>query len=417
MYAIPAQVVNLMNHTVATRLFWKLVYVDLVNALRAQHPPSASHKLQLLPTARVLFVHPQNGLGNRLRAVASGLAMARATRRVPVVVWEKDPHLGAAFEQLFVSSVSGTDMSTLLYKDLVVMDQFPNWADVSHRDPSWYSINYMSKDGKQLKPDTAISFETPVINPASSLQSATSSIQVDREGRPTKIHPSMHIYFKSAYVANTNPRSFSMSRAVNGELSRLVPTKQVLDIANQIDPAILKRSIGIHIRSRRLKDDQVDVNTNCEYSMEGAHTTDYWRYQSRLPVFEYKMNVMLRRDRNAHFFVAADDVASLTRLKQKFPGRVHAISRNCDDRNPQCVLYAMADLLCLSKTREIYGSNWSSFSEAARRMGNIRIHLSGRHFGIEKRSEKRGRLRWRKFWNGLDRLAIFNLLNGCYWKR
>jgi hypothetical protein len=42
------------------------------------------------------------------------------------------------------------------------------------------------------------------------------------------------------------------------------------------------------------------------------------------------------------------------------------------------------DMLSLAKTRKLYGSNWSSFTEAAQRFGAPKALLAGQDFGREK---------------------------------
>lgn len=419
-----------MTQPVATKLYWKLVYTDVVSALR-EYQDSTQTQPQFTAGSRVLFIHAQNGLGNRLRAIASGLVMARGTRRVPVVVWERDAHLGASFQDLFVTKAYGSDIATILYKDLIVMDVFPSWDIISKRQTHWFPVSLMEKD--KGNPDALLRFSIPekqvsLSEPRSLMDSmgavgdvSSSDLQLTRAAQTDdkavlsdRIDPSMHVYFKSAYVARTEPRHFSHRSNVNRELANLPPSDEVMKIAQTVNFSKLRSAIGIHIRARRLQNDNVDVNSRCEYSRVGAHRTDYWRHQSRLPVFEYKMKVLLERERHATFFVAADDVATITRLQTVFPGRVQSISRDCDDRNPDCVRYAMADLLCLSRTRRIYGSNWSSFSEAAGRLGNKRIFLSGRHFGKETKSERKRRLRSERLWRLIDRLPFVRLLNGCW---
>ena len=362
----------------------------------------------------MFFIHVQNGLGNRLRALASGIAIARATRRVPVVIWEEDAHLGATFEQLLSTHRESHNLLSYLYSDLLVLQSFPNWALLSHLDKhldqNWFSINYMEKDETGLKPETHVRFERPIVN----LGTMTNvRVKIGRNGRPSAIYPSMNVYFKSAYVGRTDPHSLCTSRAVNAELAALKPSKRVEDALRQIKPGLLKSSIGIHIRSRRLENEEVDVDSKCEYSMEGAFVTDYWRHVSRLAVFEYKMNELLAKDRSAKFFVAMDNASTIAQLRRIFWGRVHAIERNCDDRKSECAVYAMADLICLSRTKVIYGSNWSSFSEAAKRMGNVKIYLSGRHFGVVRKQERRRQMRWRVVWRILDRLGISAMILGC----
>lgn len=45
--------------------------------------------------------------------------------------------------------------------------------------------------------------------------------------------------------------------------------------------------------------------------------------------------------------------------------------------------YALIDILCLAKTKDIYGSNWSSFTEAAERFGRKAAKLAGKDFAVD----------------------------------
>ena len=53
-----------------------------------------------------LIVHLQYGLGNRLRALASAMAVAAASNRPLAVIWPRDAHCNASFHQLFDAPVS-----------------------------------------------------------------------------------------------------------------------------------------------------------------------------------------------------------------------------------------------------------------------------------------------------------------------
>lgn len=46
--------------------------------------------------------------------------------------------------------------------------------------------------------------------------------------------------------------------------------------------------------------------------------------------------------------------------------------------------YALADMILLSRTKLILGSYWSSFTEAAMRLGSQNVHLAGVDFGVRK---------------------------------
>lgn len=391
-----------MTQQIASRLYWKLVYADVVATLRAQQVASA-HRYpvpKFQPDTRVFFIHAQNGLGNRLRALASGLAMARATKRVPVVVWETDPHLGASFHDLLDAHAFGSDVSTVLYSDLIIMDSFPPWHAIGERSDDWYPINYMIKDGGGAAPNTLMHFAFPLmphvgpytwvdeVGGAKNIWGEDDDFdesKVDKQAKAIRMH--MHVYYKSAYVAVTEPAVLSDSQYVNRELMQLQPSKAVMEIFDRQKFTDLTKTIGIHIRSRTLENDKVNVDRDCEYTMEGMHTTNFWRKQAQVPTFVNQIQRIqrMRSEKNVKFFVAADDVDTIKQLKARFTGRILSVPRDCDGRDKTCVLYAMVDLLCLSRTRKIYGSYWSSFTEAAARMGNKKVFLSGVDFG-KKRS-------------------------------
>lgn len=333
--------------------------------------------------ARLLVIHVQNGLGNRLRALSSGLAMARGARRVPLIVWESDAHLGARFSDILEARsphiVATRDPATILYSDLVVIDTFPSWdtAGVSLRTENWRPFNYMVKDG-------------PLAQQGERLFWLSSSVECPKRWYPRlftcrkisdTIRSLQHVYFKSAYVAEVFPRHLSYSSRVNAEMRQLRPNRAVTDIVDQHWPAAAKPIFGAHVRSRLVSRDGVAVDDRCEYSASAEEMTDYWRSQSSFQEFINLLHYLMKRYNHLHFFVAADDASALKNASALLPGRIHYIPRVCDDRTPLCVRYALADLLALARCGRIYGSNWSSFTEAAGRLANKRPWLSGLHFG------------------------------------
>lgn len=401
-YSLPPVIVEMMTQSVATRLYWKLMYVDIIRTLNNKNTvtTSVSERSNLQSRATVLFIHVQNGLGNRLRALASGIALARATCRVPVLVWQSDPHLNASVHQLLQIDASGSDFNTILYKDIIVMDQFLPWSLVPHRHAHFRPFNYMRKDGRGANPKTVMHFapltdllalkEAP--NTVSSsvplqviLQHSRSSTFSPPSFYSTVITHDQHVYFKSAYIAKLRPRELVTEHSISEELRHLVPALAVTQIVSKLNATRLRHSYGIHIRSRTIVNDNVDVIDHCEYSLIGTWTTDYWRSFSQLPIFVAKIHEKLRKHKNATFFVATDDIDIIAKLKTLFPNNIDSIDRNCDNRHAQCVIYAFADLISLSKTKRFYGSKWSSFSEVVGRLSSQKIYLSGRDFGRRRR--------------------------------
>lgn len=92
---------------------------------------------------------------------------------------------------------------------------------------------------------------------------------------------------------------------------------------------------------------------------------------------------MVERDPDLKFYIATDTVALFETLNREFPDRLVYTPRACDGRDGACIQYALIDLLCLAKTKELVGSNWSSFTEAASRFGGKKPRLSGVDFAKE----------------------------------
>ncbi|OSX69159.1 hypothetical protein BU14_1788s0001 [Porphyra umbilicalis] len=372
-YALPSRLAEALPATACAALLYQLTLMDV---LRAHRAGSAT-----VEPSRLLILHLQNGLGNRLRVLASGLAMARASFRVPLVVWERDAHMGAHFGQLFEEGHPTTGGVDSLFSSLVVVNRFPAWCDVAtaaaESPDAITAYNHMDKDlggSHSQRPDVAANSE---------------------------VYRRRHIYVKSAYLLSASPPL--PIAAVNAEARMLKPVAAVRQLMVKSAPAGLPKMVGVHVRSRRLARDSAAVDASCEYSVASAAITDQWRNASQAPAFAAEMAALVAAGPSTHFFVAVDDAALAAALADQFPGRTHGLTRACDDRGPTCMQYALVDMMCLARTRLLLGSNWSSFTEMASRLAPSPrqvVRLSGVHFG-----------RRRLFWK--DRLAA---LAGDVWR-
>ncbi len=77
---------------------------------------------------------------------------------------------------------------------------------------------------------------------------------------------------------------------------------------------------------------------------------------------------------DTRFFLATDSGEVEMKLLEIFKDRIiiqpnKQLGRN----NPGAIRDALVDMLCLSRTRKILGSYWSSFSESAALMGNLQL--------------------------------------------
>jgi hypothetical protein len=298
---------------------------------------------------KAIFVHAQYGLGNRLRALGSAMAFAQATNRVIVLVWVPDHHLNCLFSDLFVQQ-----------DDIVVCDGFgtvDSWPyeEARRQDPVafnavvWY--NLMRHNG----------------------------VHVHDPGSLIENDPKRHIYISTAYVIQSMVTPFIIrTRSPYWRiLQTLTPNIAVASLVERLGQMPMHKMMGVHIRSKRIESDISGVGA-AEYSQESSARTDYWRNLTQVETFVDEMH---RQSSSQLFYVAADQVEVLDKLQATFPSRVFSTPRRCDSRDRECLTYAMADILLLSKCATIRGSYWSSFSELSVRIGGGRVLLAGIDFG------------------------------------
>lgn len=296
--------------------------------------------------AELMVIHVQNGIGNRLRVLGSGLAFAEATERVPIVIWERDEQFGALFDDVF-------NMSYVKY---AVSDEFSaDWPLVKYadNDATWNDFvfhNYMLEDDV---------------------------------GREIKDVPGKNIYFKSSAIMRSAVTTWENE---NDHIRQLVVNDDIETIVNKAFKKLNALHIGgVHIRNRSLDFDIPGMKPKRSrqfYYEKDMELIDKWRAFTTLSNFVPIMKQMLNNKTVSHFFVASDTVAVCKKLSKMFhASSISYIDRQCDDRGPECIKFAMADLIVLSRTKPLLGSTWSSFTEAAMRLGGPKALLAGTDFG------------------------------------
>ncbi|GAB0490953.1 hypothetical protein MMPV_002195 [Pyropia vietnamensis] len=343
-YQVPWDIMLTMSLTTKERLLRRLMARDQTGS-----PATATAATPPL-RPRVLFCHVMHGLGNRLRALGSCMSFAKATNRELLVIWERDSHIQAKYSDLFAT-------------ELAVLDSFnPTWpmAGQEKYDKSWSAFkffNYMEMEGEGAK-----------------------------KGEWIEDVPEKHIYYKGAYIMEA-PAELTSWDADNEQLRSLSPVPtiasrlDVLETEHGLSPK--SQLIGVHIRNRTLDKDIKNVDFVKEYGDSATLTMEMWRRKSNYRTFLAEMKrIIAEEDPKAKFYVATDTYDVVAELERELPGRIVSVPRTCDDRNGECVRMALLDMYCLSRTRSLLGSNWSSFTEAAERLGGIKAKLAGQDFGV-----------------------------------
>lgn len=334
------------------RQLMKLQY-DLETEIREKQNNGKESDKKIVPTkARLLLIHCMHGLGNRLRALGSALAFAKNTRRVPIIIWESDAHIAAEFDALFSAS------------EFVLMKQFvPKWpfTTLHQYDDRWKLFqfyNYMEVE------------------------------EGAKKGEIVQNDPEKHIYYKGAYIMEAP--GFSWWEEDNTMLKSLQPVKFVTDRLEELEKDGLSNAVGVHIRNRTLAKDIKNVDFNQEYGSDAAKTMEHWRTQSSYKTFISEMDRIIREeDENARFYIATDTYEVIPLMQKRFPGKIISTDRSCDDRDSECVKYAVIDMYALSKTKQLLGSNWSSYTEMAERLGGLKAKLAGQDFGPALKKEEK----------------------------
>lgn len=285
-----------------------------------------------LKNKRLLVLKVFNGLGNRMRSIASAKAIANATRSTLIVVWPIDEHCEALYEQLF----SQESMEYFNVVDTFCLEK--------SKGLHWIKCYYDSQN----------------YNDHSSLNDSAQNVYIET----ACVIKNVHSTWKSECeeFSHFTP-SLNISTMLNKFLSSL--------------PHKVSTLVGVHIRMGQEG-----------YSFESAdtwlpsvkHDLELWRGKSHYSHFEKKMREMLKENPTLCFYLAADNDFIYRHISESFPDNVYFLSRTKYDRSLEQIQTALIDAFVLSKTQYILASGWSSFSEIAVRYSGTKRLIAGKDF-------------------------------------
>lgn len=295
---------------------------------RAAQRPEAPRIVSSRPR---LFVDAQHGLGNRMRAMGSAAAIAEATDRELVVVWEPDHHCEGRLSDLFD------------YKGAVIEEAFVQQA--------WgrgcLVYNYMEiEEGAQ-------------------------------KDAPLDLSWGGDIYARAAYVLNAAPSTWE---AENRFLRGLTPVEAVRDLVASVRTP---NAVSAHVRMVGAPgSDNASYDRAENWTAEGHAAINHWREKSHYSHFMARLDALIGEGRAERIFVAADMPETYEAFTQVYGGRVAYLQRSLYDRSAEQLHYALADAMLLGAAPLLLGSNWSSFTELATRLSpnQVKMEVSGVDF-------------------------------------
>ena len=305
--------------------------IDSSNMSAASLNLTTAYLIKMIPSygaGKMLIVHAQYSLSSRLRAVASGMAISSKTGRHFRLIWIPDADCPASFGELFSNRLD-------------VWDKFDP-VEVTARNFDLY--NYM-----ETQPSGVV-------------------------GRKILTDSENHIYVKTGSIlAHDEVTSKSMHEA----FSKLQLCSRIATIANTVNVSVL---FGLHIRTMNCSE------ANAQLHDDGCIHTTSWKVPNTsksefTDLFTTQIDIILKKDPNQKFFLAADSLSVRSELKERYGKQIWLIDRKtCLHQDKRCVAFAAAKLWILSRTIQIFGSPSSAFSEIAGYIGNKEVKYAGIHF-------------------------------------
>ncbi len=297
-----------------------------------------------------IFLEPQNGIGNRLRVLASGYHIAKASNRKLIVIWLKDHHCDASINDLFdMTELPLTEIMFLDYRPILDTSMFLDYIDpflsYSLQDNLGIEMYNYNTSKDQYIDDTVLT----------------------------------HLYIKSACVLKSKHTSYQKECMF---LQQLKPDPK---IQYEIDTFLeshenFSNVVAVHVRSGQQNTAHDDIS---HYSQTIKESLNKWRLVCNAQTFLQEMQKIYLSDPKTRFFVCCDTQEVQVQLINNFPKNiVFAYPIKLYDRSVRQIQLALIDALLMSKCNLLLGSMWSSYSELVRRLANKtqKVKFAGKDF-------------------------------------
>jgi hypothetical protein len=313
--------------------------------LTAGRAPETLLRLYFRRARPRVLLEARNGLGNRLRALASAAVIAEALERPLVLVWIPDLHCGAPFEELF-------EAGGLLHTPARPVLKSPPLPPIS--------TNADAPDALDTAGELYVASACVLKHPATNWLKEAEWLQ--RHIRPT-------------------PR---VADRIAREARRISPAAA----ASRADWRALALSdvVGLHIRMGQ-DPAAYKYEDTASWSEGQRRTLQRSRAQSHWAHFLWEAERVWRRTPGQRFLLCADGPEAYAAFAARHPARVDTtlfwVPKAEWDRSRGQLEGALVDVYLLAKCREVWGSPWSSYTELVSRLRAPAPppRLAGTHFG------------------------------------
>lgn len=269
-----------------------------------------------------LYLRPLNGLCNRMRAIASAAALARAAGAPLTIIWVVNPDVGVRYQEIFQPADRYKIVNVHLrrsLRDAVLLLLFCEWENIRGIPTRWVTRwHFRNRIFAQVRPGD---FSDRRLE------------EIVRGAKRTLITSWWSFYGEATL-----------------DFSMFALHQQQQEEVDEVSRTFANNTIGVHIR----RTDNVNA---IRFSPTNA--------------FVAAMKQCIADDRGTRFFLTTDCADTERVIKSVFGDRIVTRNRSISRTSAEGMRDAVVDLFLLSRTSRILGSYYSTFSETAASIGRI----------------------------------------------
>ena len=300
----------------------------------------------------MIYLRPVGGLCNRIGAIDSVIEISNILKKKITIIWVLSPELNANFSAIYNTEALGDNVRIIEVKSSKsfyfkafskILNEIEK-LDNTERIPAIYKwgLKFFLKSRK-----LHVSFNNNELFKIINKDSSEDNVPVENviyEKLESALKQHESVYIESCYRVRKSE--------VRPTYSRFDPKLKILKRVDQIS-CKFGNTIGVHIR-----------RTDHHYAIKNSPTSLF------LKIIEKH----LKQDAENTVFLCTDDKKLKDSLMQKYPDKILTADITSLSRNEQQGIEdALVDLLSLSRTKKVYGSDHSSFSQTAADIGGIDI--------------------------------------------
>lgn len=266
----------------------------------------------------MITVRPYGGLANRMRVIDSAFQLAKRNNACVRVIWELSDELNCPFDSLFETSKDLQVEEIVLSKTQRRMNEGIRrfFQLVKIRYPFGYSACLYDKE---------ILKHIETGNDLNELLKSSTDIFIR----------TVHKFYEDVHSFKEFDPVSSLKEKIEGYAAQYS-----------------EHTIGLHIR-------RADNKMSIKFSP--------------LSGFTDLMDEAILKNQDSKFFLATDSPEVEELIKSKYGNRIIVHPKTLDRNTATGIQDSVVDLYCLSKTKRIVGSFYSSFSEVAARINGIEL--------------------------------------------